>query len=119
MGHICLVIVLRTRSRSSILKNCINDGSSLKLSETFEEDKRILPFHGEMMKHKSCLPFLIFISCASSIPLEPGQPGGSWTSEEVEIVRDKVSYYVGYDNSCTGLIAKHAICLTMSFILLL
>ena len=29
-------------------------------------------------------------SLAISIPLEPGQPGGPWTEEEIEIVRAKV-----------------------------
>merc|ERR1712141_519324 len=26
-----------------------------------------------------------------SVPLEPGQPGGPWTEEEIDIVRDKVN----------------------------
>ena len=27
-----------------------------------------------------------------SVPLEPGQPGGPWTEEEIDIVRDKVFF---------------------------
>ena len=30
-----------------------------------------------------------------SVPLEPGQPGGPWTEEEIDIVRDKVSIFPG------------------------
>ena len=29
-----------------------------------------------------------------SAPLEPGQPGGPWTEEEINIVRDKVGTYM-------------------------
>ena len=35
--------------------------------------------------------FIIFFSVGGSVPLAPGQPGGPWTSEEIDIVRDKVS----------------------------
>ena len=42
------------------------------------------------MNFKDIFTFLAFISFASTLPLEPGQPGGPWTSEEIEIVRDKV-----------------------------
>ena len=51
------------------------------------------------MKHKICFSLLLLTSFASSIPLEPGQPGGPWSSEEVEIVRDKVRNYVEYSKS--------------------
>ena len=29
-------------------------------------------------------------SLAISVPLEPGQPGGPWTEQEIDIVRAKV-----------------------------
>ena len=32
------------------------------------------------------------ISLAVSTPLEPGQPGGPWTEDEIDIVRDKVQH---------------------------
>ena len=31
-------------------------------------------------------------SLAISIPLEPGQPGGPWTEEEIDVVRAKVIF---------------------------
>ena len=38
--------------------------------------------------------FMIKIALLSSVviavPLEPGQPGGPWTEDEIDIVRDKV-----------------------------
>ena len=34
------------------------------------------------------------ISPCGSVPLEPGQPGGPWTNEEMGIVRQKVRYSV-------------------------
>ena len=35
--------------------------------------------------------FLTFlVSFVHSAPLEPGQMGGPWTEEEIDIVRDKV-----------------------------
>ena len=40
------------------------------------------------------LPLLVFVSLisfAKSVPLEPGQPGGPWTEEEIDIVREKVN----------------------------
>ena len=33
---------------------------------------------------------ILVISQVISVPLEPGQPGGPWTPEEIGIVRDKV-----------------------------
>ena len=42
------------------------------------------------MKFRYIYIFLALISSALTLPLEPGQPGGPWTSEEIEIVRDKV-----------------------------
>jgi len=33
---------------------------------------------------------VVLISHVISVPLEPGQPGGPWTSEEIDIVRGKV-----------------------------
>ena len=47
--------------------------------------------------------YLVFLalsfSSAISVPLEPGQPGGPWTEQEIDIVRAKVfvnfiTYYV-------------------------
>ena len=43
------------------------------------------------MNFKDIFILLALISLASTLPLEPGQPGGPWTSEEIDIVRDKVS----------------------------
>ena len=43
------------------------------------------------MKFRYIYIFLALISSALTLPLEPGQPGGPWTSEEIDIVRDKVS----------------------------
>ena len=31
-------------------------------------------------------------SLAISVPLEPGQPGGPWTEEEIDVVRAKVIF---------------------------
>ena len=33
---------------------------------------------------------VILICQVISVPLEPGQPGGPWTSEEIDIVKEKV-----------------------------
>ena len=33
-----------------------------------------------------------------SVPLEPGQPGGPWTEEEIDIVRDKVFFQALLNN---------------------
>ena len=33
-----------------------------------------------------------------SVPLEPGQPGGPWTEEEIDIVRDKVGIFPSLNN---------------------
>ena len=38
-----------------------------------------------------CLITANLISIVVSVPLEPGQPGGPWTQEEIDIVRDKVT----------------------------
>ena len=36
----------------------------------------------------------VFVIClVISVPLEPGQQGGPWTSEEIDIVREKVHEY--------------------------
>ena len=35
--------------------------------------------------------FISLFSVGGSVPLAPGQPGGPWSSEEIDIVRDKVS----------------------------
>ena len=43
------------------------------------------------MNFKDIFILIALISLASTLPLEPGQPGGPWTSEEIDIVRDKVS----------------------------
>ena len=47
-----------------------------------------------IQKNHNPLRILIFCSAlfhsSSSIPVNPGQPGGEWTSEEIDIVRDKV-----------------------------
>ena len=32
----------------------------------------------------------LLFSLVISVPLEPGQPGGPWTEEEIDIVRAKV-----------------------------
>ena len=36
------------------------------------------------------------ISIVISVPLEPGQPGGQWTEDEIDIVRDKVIFLLNY-----------------------
>ena len=41
-----------------------------------------------------CLITANLISIVVSVPLEPGQPGGPWTEEEIDIVRDKVISYL-------------------------
>ena len=42
------------------------------------------------VKMLHCFIFVLTCSQVFSVPLEPGQPGGPWTSEEIDIVRDKV-----------------------------
>ena len=32
----------------------------------------------------------LLVSLVISVPLEPGQPGGPWTEEEIDVVRAKV-----------------------------
>merc|ERR1712223_626862 len=39
----------------------------------------------------SLLVFVSLISLAKSVPLEPGQSGGPWTEEEIDVVREKVN----------------------------
>ena len=39
------------------------------------------------------LIFALLFSLVISVPLEPGQPGGPWTEEEIDIVRAKVKNY--------------------------
>ena len=39
-----------------------------------------------------CLIVANLISIVMSVPLEPGQPGGPWTKDEIDIVRDKVIF---------------------------
>ena len=54
---------------------------------------------------RTMLPLLVFvslISLAKSVPLEPGQPGGPWTEEEIDIVREKVNVYRGFRNMKSG-----------------
>ena len=36
------------------------------------------------------LVLALLFSLVISVPLEPGQPGGPWTEEEIDIVRAKV-----------------------------
>ena len=36
------------------------------------------------------LLFLVIIVSVGGVPLQPGQPGGEWSQEEVAVVRDKV-----------------------------
>ena len=36
------------------------------------------------------LLLLLFVPLGNSTPLEPGQNGGPWTEEELDIVREKV-----------------------------
>ena len=49
--------------------------------------------HGSFRRSEMLLGFLIkttLISTVLSVRLEPGQPGGPWTEEEISIVREKV-----------------------------
>jgi hypothetical protein len=39
----------------------------------------------------SLVIFASLVFLAKAVPLEPGQPGGPWTEEEINIVRDKVN----------------------------
>ena len=43
-----------------------------------------------------CLITANLISIVVSVPLQPGQPGGPWTEEEIDIVRDKVIFLLNY-----------------------
>ena len=43
-----------------------------------------------------CLIVAHLISIVMSVPLEPGQPGGPWTKDEIDIVRDKVICLIQY-----------------------
>ena len=43
-----------------------------------------------------CLITANLISIVVSVPLELGQPGGPWTEEEIDIVRDKVIFLLNY-----------------------
>ena len=49
-------------------------------------------FKENMTALKFCILVIAFIPFGSSVPLEPGQPGGPWSSEEIDIVREKVGY---------------------------
>ena len=43
------------------------------------------------MSSFACTVFsFLFISIVLGSPYEPGQPGGPWSSEEIDIVKDKV-----------------------------
>ena len=42
----------------------------------------------------SLVIFASLILLSKAVPLEPGQPGGPWTEEEIDIVRDKVNVYL-------------------------
>ena len=61
----------------------------LKLvSQEFLEN--IVPLHYLMMR---LFVISIFLKLVVSAPYEPGQPGGEWTAEEIDIVRGKVIPY--------------------------
>ena len=57
-------------------------------------------FHPQLLQWTSAKMWVLrlaFVTAAivqSSIsaPLEPGQPGGPWTKDEIDIVRDKVIF---------------------------
>ena len=40
--------------------------------------------------HENYIFFSALLRSSFSIPLNPGQPGGEWSSDEINIVRDKV-----------------------------
>ena len=47
-------------------------------------------FHSKMKFSLLLITNLITLAIAE--PLKPGQPGGPWTEEEIDIVRDKVCH---------------------------
>ena len=42
------------------------------------------------------LVLALLFSLAISVPLEPGQPGGPWTEEEIDVVRAKVKNHSAF-----------------------
>ena len=50
----------------------------------------IVPLHYLMMR---LFVISIFLKLVVSAPYEPGQPGGEWTADEIDIVRGKVIPY--------------------------
>ena len=54
--------------------------------------ENIVPSHYSMMR---LFVISIFLKLVVSVPYEPGQPGGEWTAEEIDIVRGKVIPYFG------------------------
>ena len=53
-----------------------------------------------------CLIVANLISIVMSVPLEPGQPGGPWTKDEIDIVRDKVIFL--FNTKCQSkMVFKH------------
>ena len=68
--------------------SCIQDSPLKLVSQGFLEN--IVPLHYLMMR---LLVISIFLKLVVSAPYEPGQPGGEWTAEEIDIVRGKVIPY--------------------------
>ena len=52
--------------------------------------ENIVPLYYLMMR---LFVISIFLKLVVSAPYEPGQPGGEWTAEEIDIVRGKVIPY--------------------------
>ena len=46
--------------------------------------------------HENYIFFSALLRSSFSIPLNPGQPGGEWSSDEIDIVRDKVKLKKNY-----------------------
>ena len=78
-GSTCCIMMIAFPFKIHFLKSV-----SQKLLES------IVPLHYLMMR---LLVISIFLKLVVSAPYEPGQPGGEWTAEEIDIVRGKVIPY--------------------------
>ena len=70
--------------------DCIRIQDSLLKLVSQEFWENIVPLHYLMMR---LLVISIFLKLVATAPYEPGQPGGEWTAEEIDIVRGKVIPY--------------------------
>ena len=69
---------------------------SQRTGEEYKDESFMEKCHQTPVIMKSQMRLLYFVAVGLPIvlgvPLEPGEPGQPWTAEEIDIVRDKVSY---------------------------